>query len=607
MACFIVSDRALAIRILSGAMNKLKARMGREKKRVYWRDKYMKRWITTVTRGDADTLQWLIYLESEGHEKEQEQSGGVSTRDLIIRYIKSIVRMTTAMSSFHVSVGVSRVLHCYHTSETQRMYDLVSQRYLAADQFRRAKRSLLDKLQARFGRYLKTFRDRHGEIKFERLPDQGRWADLARACLTAFTPWSTTNTCLAQADSPASGAHLPNWLSASPQSKVHYDAIEVNWCHVFIEPACFRRLAEALGLGAPDRKLALPQFFENISAEDDRQPEGRPSNQPLTAEERKMIGENLSAEAGRRRHVSPRSLRILVDAVECARLDLFGACERRVEIVEGARLLEIWSHDRDGELLLATHLISFSERQVFAPVSMHFRLKSAGTLALTISPQAQEAGEARRAFLGLHYAPSSPWFSWKSAQSILRQSPARAAAQALTGVALVAIGWFLAGMKFQRELHSQRIALQQTREQLRTEKATHPSLAQNPAGAGPSPSLASYRLIPDDLSTRGTASAGTPTVFISKGQLLVHLQLPLRNSLKRFYRAALQSFPEQQDILTQRMLTPSQTASGAILTLALPASLLRDDRDYTIVLDWLNSAGKTQEENSFTFHVVKRD
>jgi len=120
----------VAIGILIGAMNKLRAQLGREKKRTYWRDKYMKRWITSVTRGDVDTLQWLIYLESDAYLRPHEQSDRLSTRGLIIGYIKNIVQLTTPMSSFHVSVGVSRLLYGYDTAETQRMYELVSERYL---------------------------------------------------------------------------------------------------------------------------------------------------------------------------------------------------------------------------------------------------------------------------------------------------------------------------------------------------------------------------------------------------------------------------------------------------------------------------------------------
>ena len=80
LAYFIFPDRPTAISILINAMNKLETQRGQESKRNYWRDKYLKRWITRVNRDDCDTLQWLIYFESDYYEKQQEQSGKGANR-----------------------------------------------------------------------------------------------------------------------------------------------------------------------------------------------------------------------------------------------------------------------------------------------------------------------------------------------------------------------------------------------------------------------------------------------------------------------------------------------------------------------------------------------
>jgi hypothetical protein len=60
LAYFIYPSRPQALKILSGAIHKLKAHRGRENRRVYWRDKYLKRGITRITREEGDMLQWLI-------------------------------------------------------------------------------------------------------------------------------------------------------------------------------------------------------------------------------------------------------------------------------------------------------------------------------------------------------------------------------------------------------------------------------------------------------------------------------------------------------------------------------------------------------------------
>jgi len=119
LAHLLLADRQKALSTLSRALYKLDARHLREKKRTYWRDKYLKSWITRITRNDADILQWLILFESDSDEKEGEACGKPSTRDMIVRYIKHLVRLTTPMSSFNVNVGVSRLLHNYTGVEIQ--------------------------------------------------------------------------------------------------------------------------------------------------------------------------------------------------------------------------------------------------------------------------------------------------------------------------------------------------------------------------------------------------------------------------------------------------------------------------------------------------------
>ena len=148
LAYFMFPNRPQAVLILSAAINKLKTQHGRESRRNYWRDKYLKRGITRITREEGDTLQWLIFYESDHHEKEQEASHQATVQDMAVRYIKSLVRMTSAMSSFHVNIGLHRLLHNYSTTEVQQMYESITDRFLGADEYRRAKSVLMNKLAA---------------------------------------------------------------------------------------------------------------------------------------------------------------------------------------------------------------------------------------------------------------------------------------------------------------------------------------------------------------------------------------------------------------------------------------------------------------------------
>src|SRR5215475_13545198 len=138
LAHFLVPERATALQTLTGAQNKLKAKTNQERKRTYWRDKFLKRQITRITRDDEDTLQWLIYFESDVHEKAQEALGQASDQDMVIRYVKALVRLSTGMSSFYVNIAIHRLLYRYSTSETQKIYEFVADSYHGADEYRRA-------------------------------------------------------------------------------------------------------------------------------------------------------------------------------------------------------------------------------------------------------------------------------------------------------------------------------------------------------------------------------------------------------------------------------------------------------------------------------------
>ncbi len=113
-------------------------------------------------------MQWLIFSESDAAEKEQEERDAATSAQMVVRYIKNLVRMTTSMSSFYVNIGLHRLLFNYSTAETQRVYESVTERFLGADEYRRAKSALMRKLFKRFGT-LKTCRTQHGELRFETL------------------------------------------------------------------------------------------------------------------------------------------------------------------------------------------------------------------------------------------------------------------------------------------------------------------------------------------------------------------------------------------------------------------------------------------------------
>jgi hypothetical protein len=261
LAYFIFPIRPQAVLILSGAVNKLKTQHGRESRRTYWRDKYLKRGITRITREESDMLQWLIFYESDQFERAQEATHRATLKDMVIRYIKSLVRITSAMSSFHVNIGLHRLLHNYSTAETQRVYESITDRYPGADEYRRAKSVLMNKLEDRFDGMLKTSRTQHGEVRFVSADDQEQWADMVDLCLKEFTPWSTLNACPVANNFGGAEMKLPSSLSGNGADQ---NLVETSRCHAFIDPLCFGRLVRALALNHPVNDSICQGFLWKI-------------------------------------------------------------------------------------------------------------------------------------------------------------------------------------------------------------------------------------------------------------------------------------------------------------------------------------------------------
>ncbi|HET9792469.1 MAG TPA: hypothetical protein VFR08_14320, partial [Candidatus Angelobacter sp.] len=391
LAYFLFPERGTALRILTGALNKLHVQRGRETRRSYWRDKHLKRGITRITRDESDALQWLIFSESDAVEKQQEQDRPALPAELAVRYIKNLVRMTTAMSSFYVNIGLHRLLYNYSTAETQRVYESVTERFLGADEYRRAKSALMKKLHKRFAT-LKTCRTQHGELRFEPCPQQEAWARLVDICLRNFTPWSTLQACPVPQDYDAARDKLPSRLSGNGGERVDLNQVEINRCHAFIDPVCDSRLMEALLLQPPQERLALPRFYmENQDTNNDRTPSGPISG--LTPEEREDISKELSGQSTRRKQAQPQSIIVVVDGEERARLQLKTGDKQTIQLEEGDELIEVRTRFADQDLLLAIHPVAYTESRGLAAAQECIWRGQFGTLNLVIEP-AGSAGEA---------------------------------------------------------------------------------------------------------------------------------------------------------------------------------------------------------------------
>jgi lipopolysaccharide assembly LptE-like protein len=365
LAYFIHGAKEAALSIAVEAFAKLEVAAAAQDKRLYYtptgRAARVERFRTKVSVGELHLLQRLVYAESEPYERLAEQSpDGKSPdeEDLLIYFIKHLVRITVRRNSFYVTLGLSRLLHNYSTAETMEMYNILVQdpgRVRDDYYYRSRKGRLMKELKERFGDRLRVTRGARGEERFQTDDEPGRHVELARECLREFTPWSTDCAIPAGLDLGAEEIRDLAFDSADPDGE---HAIEVNRFHAALHPDCFARLAAGLNFAAPAERLTAPYFHmsKDRNQDQDRKPPWRSRRAPrLDEAEMDAVKKALAERSSRRKTVAAGLLRIIIDGSERARLDLDRASHAIFETNEGDELVEVRS---DGGLLLATYPLS---------------------------------------------------------------------------------------------------------------------------------------------------------------------------------------------------------------------------------------------------------
>jgi hypothetical protein len=316
LAYFICPDRDRATRIVVASMAKLEVAVAVQDKRLYYRplaDRLRRPAIRRRNRVSFDEpqlLQRLIYIESEPYEREDEaRPGEADEHDLVVHYIKHLVRLTTKRNSFYVNLGINRLLYNYTTAETMGIYNVVVQdpERVKDDYYYRSRKTvLMGELQARFGDLLSVVRVHRGEERFESRSSSAPVLSLVRECLERFTPWGTSCVVPRRFD-----PHLETVPSLEVRREAEQNAVELNRMHSVLHPECFHRLVAALGLEAGGR-LDLPRLLpRNGSPPSRNRNDRRPP--PLQGQELDCLKGLLTEQARRRRQSRRGILRLYVD------------------------------------------------------------------------------------------------------------------------------------------------------------------------------------------------------------------------------------------------------------------------------------------------------
>lgn len=400
LACFILGDREHALRAIEEAMARLDVTTAAQGKRLYYKPSAFSgrsreaadRYRNKVLFSEMHLLQRLVYIASEPYEERKEQSmvaseGGIE--EMLIHFIKHLVRITTRRNSFYVTLGISRLLYNYTTAETMEVYNAVIQdpERVKDDYYYRSRKGvLMQELKKRFGSFLEIGRGPRGEERFQASEEQRGFIELVKESLTFFTPWYTP--CLVPAGVNPIMDGIEGLSSHGTQEE---DRIEVDRIHAVLHPDCHGRLVRSMGFEEPERRLEVPHFFlskDNGSGDGSRGERRHQSD--LSHNELDEIKNHLDDQSSRRKRAFAGLLRVVVDGDERARLDLSRTSHARFALDGDAELLEVRAMVDGDDLLLASHLFTHREPEDTAG-SASIVLEGGQQVAIKVSPAADES------------------------------------------------------------------------------------------------------------------------------------------------------------------------------------------------------------------------
>ena len=407
LAYFIHGDKTIARLVAINALNKLEVAATAQFKRMYYtptgRSDAIRAARSKVSLSDLQLLQRLVYVESEAYERQKEKEGTTSNGDLLIHFIKHLVRITLKRNSFYVTLGLSRILHTYGTSETMEIYNTVIQdpeRVHDDYYYRSRKGQLMKELKERFGDLLMTTKGQRGEERFQSQDGSEEQAEIVKDCLDRFTPWSTS--CVVP-DKFDPYSDVIKTLSFNGKDPDEEHRIEVNRIHAALHPHCFCKLVKSLKFDEPDKKLEIPKFAMD-QLEDDSSTNDRHNPPKLGEDELQSIKDLLAAQAESRRAASCGLLRVIVDGDERARLNPNETASVEFELEDDAELIEVRIVEKSGDVLLATHLLSFDDlHESTGPQEASIVLEGGQKLSFNFAPTKNAAGEITGAHCGVAY------------------------------------------------------------------------------------------------------------------------------------------------------------------------------------------------------------
>ena len=341
-------DRAVAICVLLDSCEQALLLQNNQRRRHGYR----------LHTPDEGCLQNSIYLVSEEWEKDQESEAPKKepfykpTRtDLIVRYVKALVKESIDRQSHYAAVAITCLLYRYAPHKVSQL----SEDRFKSENIRRVKRRMSDLLKVRFAA-VDGFHNANGNLPFEK--PNARQRSLIEASLSTLAPWTTC-----PGTSMKQSARLLETYFAATSEKTEWERL-----HVLFDLECgglptlvkehnsmFSK-GNKMRLEDPEKMLGCPKFDDDSDGASDEDgeppdPSDRFNPPPLTRDEIATIRHSLEKNKRRREKYKQQTLRVVVDGREVATLTP-GVSTSMVIPATSSRI-DVFGQDEDGELRLA--------------------------------------------------------------------------------------------------------------------------------------------------------------------------------------------------------------------------------------------------------------
>lgn len=356
---------------------------------------------------ELQMLQKLVFIKTESFELHSEMSAKLDSIFLVRRYVKHLLKEAWRRgTSFQFTTAISMVLWDYQDKIAQSIFDSLHAKNERRDQeyegrrkdtsqYRRAKSILLKSLSRRFEAFIPGDK----ELQLVAMRDC-RLAQLVPLSLETFTWWEPPCPWLQKNASQIELAEF-QVRKEDPDDEHLLEALRI---HLLLHPYCFSMLMEHLGFQSLMRRLHLPDFILASDCNKDRDDDKPPALLP-TNEARQRLHDKLKNAAQRRQKAPTESLRLWVDGEWRGRLELHQARQDSYFVSDPLpALIQVYTHDSAGEVLLAACLPNYDETTDAARAEVFtFRLTRGRRIQLELTPRGSGL------MIALAYRETRPW------------------------------------------------------------------------------------------------------------------------------------------------------------------------------------------------------